>query len=173
MKTANNTWSSAFKSAAFLIVFIFILGQIQSGRGAGVTIITHGFNDNATSGWIPAMVNAIINRNFAGDNSKVSVYQIYVTDNGSGGLTVSHGALIGGNPLTTTSGEIFVELDWSTLTTGWDLFPGVTFHSTTDIATAVEAKLTDPNFISDLGGRSPFFFANASYWPQPRWESGL
>ena len=154
MKTANNTWSSAFKSAAFLIVFIFILGQIQSGRGAGVTIITHGFNDNATSGWIPAMVNAIINRNFAGDNSKVSVYQIYVTDNGSGGLTVSHGALIGGNPLTTTSGEIFVELDWSTLTTGWDLFPGVTFHSTTDIATAVEAKLTDPNFISDLGGRS-------------------
>src|ERR1039457_1529200 len=151
MNTKNVFWSNTFKTAAFLIVYIF--GIIQSGHGAGVTIITHGFNDTATSGWIPAMVNAVIARNFAGDGSKVSVYQISVTDNGAGGLTVTHSALIGGNPLTTASGEIFVELDWSTLTTGWDLFPGITFHSTTDIATAVEAKLTDPNFISDFGGR--------------------
>ncbi len=150
MKTGNNIWSNTLKTAAFLIVFVF--GTIQSGHGAGVTIITHGFNDNATSGWIPAMVNAIINRNFAGDSQKVSVYQVYVTDNGSGGLTVSHSTLVGGNPLTTASGEIFVELDWHTLTGIPQIIPG-DFYSTTEIATAVASKLTDPSFISDLGGQ--------------------
>ncbi len=85
-------------------------------RGAGVTIITHGFNDS-TTGWVDAMADTIIGRlPLYNGTLNGSIIRMYVTQPTVGGpLSVSVGPTVIGDPLQKPSGEIVVELDWSPL----------------------------------------------------------
>jgi len=110
-------------------------------RGAGVTIITHGFNGNVTD-WIIPMAQRIPNYDlFPG--TEFSCYQITVASD----YSVTQSRIAGVGPLVSDSGEIVIKLDWSSL--------AVTLgNSTTDIADAVVPRLLSTSFIPELGGRS-------------------
>ena len=82
MKTTNGIRCNAFQTTAFLIVFI--LGMIQSGHGAGVTIITHGYELNSIDenhNWVVAMSDSIADR--AGGNA--AVYEMVIGMNSETG----------------------------------------------------------------------------------------
>ena len=75
MKTPNHIWSKVFKTAASLIVFS--MGLIQSGYGAGLTIVTHGYEVNSIDenhNWVVAMSDSIADR--AGGNA--AVYEMVI-----------------------------------------------------------------------------------------------
>ena len=72
-------------------------------EAAGVTHITHG-NGGTPTGWISGMANALSAR--LGGN--VPIYRLSVGN----GLAASVAKVSGGNPLTTTNGEIILMLDW-------------------------------------------------------------
>lgn len=135
------------KAFTLFSVMLVTLTWTPLSRGAGVTIVTHGYNSTVTNGWGPPMIDAVFSRMplYNGHNS-ACLYQIYVTD--SGGLQVTHGPRIGTDPLLTDTGEILVELDWSTID---DLIP---VYSTSDIAAVVAVALRNESFISDLQGRA-------------------
>jgi hypothetical protein len=84
---------------------------------AGVTIITHGFEDN-TTGWVSTMADAIANR--AGGRSDVAIYTLEVgLDSNSNlavlGLVHQHDT---STITTASSGETILKLDWSTVSDG-------------------------------------------------------
>ncbi len=111
--------------------------------GAGVTLITHGFNGNVTD-WILPMCSKIAQyRTMAG--SDVSLYEISVTLS-QGVYVVSPTFLDGVSPLVSDSGEILIALDWSTLSSG--------STPSTAIAAATAAKLLATDFIPELNGRA-------------------
>jgi hypothetical protein len=124
---------------AFLSTFAIALGCY----GAGVTIITHGFNSNVT-GWVIPMGDKIAQYpTFPGTNS--ASYQISITRSG-GVYQVGQSFLDGVAPTNTDSGEIVIALDWSTLSSG--------SVPTTAIATQAVAAILATNFIPDLGERA-------------------
>src|SRR5437667_12496727 len=110
-------------------------------RGAGVTIITHGFNGNVTD-WIIPMANRIPQYNlFPG--SEFSCYELTVGSD----YSVTQSRIEGVSPMVSDSGEIVIKLDWSALAVGIG-------NSTTDIADAVVPQLLSASFVPELGGRS-------------------
>jgi hypothetical protein len=120
-----------------------VLGLVGPARGAGVTVITHGFNGNVTE-WVIPMGDKIPQYlGFPGSNS--TSYQVSITKSGSV-YSLSQTFLDGVNPLTSDSGEIVIALDWSSLD---GLFQG----STTTIATNAALALLSTNLIPDLAGR--------------------
>lgn len=133
---------SAFRWLGALIA-AFLLAIIQPVRGAGVTVITHGFNGNVTD-WIIPMAEAIPGYgSFPG--TAFSCYEISVTENGSG-QTVATAAFLGGvAPTDSDSGEILVKLDWSALA-------GIGGASTTTVANAAVGALLSTTLIPALGG---------------------
>src|SRR5258707_1159155 len=100
-------------------------GLVSAECGAaGVTVITHGFvSDGSLPGWVPAMADQIPNCYwFRGTN--FTTYRIAVTYNSSdGNYYISSNRTNGISPAATDSGEIFVELDWSSLS--GDVFDSV------------------------------------------------
>ncbi len=124
-------------------VAVLILTGAIGVRGAGVTIITHGFNANVTD-WVIPMGDKIAQyRNFPGTN--VASYQISVTRSGSV-YNTSQAFLDGVSPLASDSGEIIIALDWSSLSSG--------AVPTTAIATQAVAAILSTTLIPDLNGRS-------------------
>ncbi len=118
-----------------------LFSAVPIARGAGVTIITHGFNGNVTD-WIIPMAAVIPDYDlFPGTN--FSCYVIRVASD----YSVSISRIGGVSPLLTDSGEIIIKLDWSQLadTLG---------NSTTDIAQSVVPSLLSTTFVSELGGRA-------------------
>jgi hypothetical protein len=112
-------------------------------HGAGVTVITHGFNGNVTD-WVIPMGDKIPHyRGFPGSNS--TSYQISITRSGSA-YTNTQSFLDGVSPVMSDSGEIVIALDWSSIS-GW---PG---PSTALIATNAALALLSTNLIPELAGR--------------------
>ena len=120
---------------------VLLLFCQEFARGAGVTIITHGFNGNVTD-WIIPMANRIPQYNlFPG--SEFSCYEVTVGSD----YSVTPSRIAGVSPIVSDSGEIVIKLDWSSLS--------VTFgNSTSDIADAVVPKLLSTTFVPELAGRS-------------------
>jgi hypothetical protein len=114
-------------------------------RGAGVTIVTHGFN-SSIDGWIVPMVGKMSHYpTLPGTNS--SCYEISVAKNSNNQIVASASFIGGVLPLTADSGEIFIKLDWSTLS-------GIGGASSTAVAGATVNALLSTNFIPALGGRA-------------------
>jgi hypothetical protein len=111
-------------------------------RGAGVTVITHGFDGNVTDWVIPMGDKIPQHHGFPGSNS--ASYQISITKSGSAYATTQT-FLDGVSPLASDSGEIVIALDWSTLS-------GLFGPSTTLIATNLALALLSTNLIPDLAG---------------------
>lgn len=133
----------------FTIPFVLLVAGLFSivspaACAAGVTVITHGFNSDVTS-WIMPMAGAMTRYNdFPGTNS--TCYTISITQSNSQ-YVASETFIAGTNPIASDSGEIFVKLDWSTLS-------GFGGPSTTTIASTAATALLKTNFIPELGGRS-------------------
>src|SRR5438045_9570886 len=105
MKEAESTLKIAV--AALVAAVVLVLCAPQLGRGAGVTIITHGLNGNVTD-WIIPMAQQIPSYDlFPG--SAFSCYQITVAPD----YSLSQSRLSGVSPLVSDSGEIIIKLDWS------------------------------------------------------------
>lgn len=114
-------------------------------RGAGVTIITHGFNGNVTDWIIPMAGKIPLHPAFRGTN--YSCYEISIDENAQGQLIASRIFLGGTTPLAADSGEILVKLDWSAVA-------GAFQASSTEVAGAAVPALLDTNFMPELGGRA-------------------
>ncbi len=136
--------SDLIKPGVIAAMIILLLAPIPATRGAGVTIITHGFNSDAT-GWINPMLQQIPGyASFAGTN--FSLYQITVDADFFRNFSVTQSRIGGVAPTNSDSGEILIQLDWSALSVD-------PTYATGDIADQVINVLLDPNFIPELGGR--------------------
>jgi hypothetical protein len=125
------------------LAWLVFLGLAPSVPGAGVTVITHGYNGNVTD-WVIPMGDKIPQyHSFPGSNS--SSYQISITRNGSV-YSTAQTFLDGVSPLTSDSGEIVIALDWSSLS-------GLFQPSTTVIATNAALALLSTTLIPELAGR--------------------
>jgi hypothetical protein len=136
----NRRWLRAFVAGLALV-----LGPIvQPARGAGVTVITHGFNGNVED-WVIPMTEVVSGHpSFRG--TSVSCYEISITRNGSGQYVAAATFLGGVAPTLTDSGEILVKLDWSSLA-------GFLGPSSTTIASAAVGALMSTTLIPAMGGR--------------------
>jgi hypothetical protein len=147
-----------FRRTRSLLVLIFLAVLIipQISNAGGVTIITHGFEESAgLPAWIDVMARSIPNyplpdyHLFPGTN--FTIYKVTTTySNGLYNFTSKR--IAGGSPLNTDSGEIIIELDWSTIS-------GVVdndYASTAEVGPAMAEVLTGTNFIPELNGHSLF-----------------
>ncbi|MGC9941482.1 MAG: hypothetical protein ABSE48_06575 [Verrucomicrobiota bacterium] len=116
-------------------------------KAAGVTIITHGFEDDSSyPTWVSAMADAMPNYpSFPGTN--FTTYRLTLSDDGSGYL-FSSTRTNGSSPFASDSGEIIIELDWSSLS--GDLSDS--YASTYNVGWAVSQILMLTNAISELDG---------------------
>ena len=141
-----STYSRRFARGAILWcgAVAFILGTGGSIRGAGVTVITHGFNSDIVSWIIPMAGKITTYENFAGTNS--TCYELSITKSGSTYLATPL-FIAGVPPQTSDSGEIVIKVDWSSI----DTTLGV---STVNIANVAAAAMMSTNLIPALGGRA-------------------
>ena len=124
-----------------VVTFALLVSSLPLARGAGITIITHGFNGNVDD-WIIPMAQRIPGYDtFPG--SSFSCYQISVASDYS--LSVSR--IAGVSPLVSDSGEIIIKLDWSSRADD-------PFNASQDIANAVVPSLLSTTFVPELAGRS-------------------
>lgn len=112
-------------------------------RGAGVTLVTHGLNGNVDEWVIPMGERIPAYPGFAG--SGFTCYEIYFQSAGSS-FAVAQNRIGGDPPESTSSGEIFVKLDWRQLANN--------SFSTYQVAAMVAPRLLDPGFIPELNGRA-------------------
>ena len=115
-----------------------------SARGAGVTVVTHGFNGNITDWVIPMLERVPDYPGFRGTN--FSCYSITIRESG-GNIVASRALLSGSVPLATDSGEILVKLDWSSLA-------GPFGASSTEVAGGAVNALLSTSLFPELGGRA-------------------
>lgn len=113
-------------------------------RGAGVTVVTHGFNGNITDWVIPMLERVPGHPGFRGTN--FSCYSLTIRENSSGNLVASRTLLGGTTPLNTDSGEILIKLDWSSLA-------GIFGASSTAVASAAASALMSATLFPELEGR--------------------
>jgi hypothetical protein len=118
-------------------------------HGAGVTIITHGYANDA-NGWVAAMADAIPNYySFPGSN--FTTYKLTLTTDGNGNYQCQPQRDGGSSPSDTDSGEIIVKLDWSQMAGG----SGVPYdYSTYTVAPVASSFLMQSNTIPELNGHS-------------------
>jgi len=117
-----------------------------------VTIITHGFETGGYPTWISAtagQIPAYFHERYPDLNTNFTTYRLTVSYN-SGNYIFASSRTNGISPLATDSGEIIVELDWSSLS-------GDVFHSyanTYNVGLAVAQVLMLTNAIADLNGHA-------------------
>jgi hypothetical protein len=133
---------------------LFLIGFIShSTRAAGVTIITHGYEDDSSfPTWVAAMADQLptyFNYRYPNLNSNFTTYTLTLSYNGSSYL-FSSSRTNGAPPSATESGEIVVELDWSSLS--GDLFDS--YASTYNVGWAVSQVLMLTNAIPELNGHA-------------------
>jgi hypothetical protein len=136
--------NQSLSGTVLLLAISLVLCAIPRARAAGVTLITHGFNGDVES-WVIPMSQAIPRYpNFPGTN--FTCYEISISN--SGGQLVASQSFIGGaDPLASDTGEIFVKLDWSTVS-------GIGGSSTVAVATTAAAALLSTNLIPAMGGHA-------------------
>lgn len=122
---------------------VLVVSLTSPAHAAGVTVITHGLNSGVTN-WIIPMSSAMPGYpGFPGTSA--SHYTVSITR--SGGVFSASATLISGvSPMATDSGEIFVNLDWSSL-------DGFFQASTSDVANAAVDAFLDTTLIPELAGR--------------------
>ena len=137
-----------FGALLFLGAFIS-----YSTRAAGVTIITHGFeSDSSFPTWVAAMADQIpvyFNDRYPNLDTNFTTYRLVVTYS-NGSYYFSSTRTNGAPPSATQSGEIVIELDWSSLS--GDLFDS--YASTYNVGQAVSRVLMLTNAIAELNGHS-------------------
>jgi len=112
---------------------------------SGVTLIAHGLEfSTGFPQWIADMGTAIAAR--AG--GPVSTYTLTVTGSLFSGMNISVSSVTGANPLTSSTGEIILLLDWSNASGLFNL------ATTGQVAQVVHDAMVSPTFISDLQGKS-------------------
>ncbi len=120
---------------------LLLVGAAGPLSGAGVTIITHGFNSDA-QGWVLGMAEKFSGYpTFPGTN--VLCYEVQVGDN-----NVIARRIGGGLPADNVSGEIVIKLDWG------DLAGLFNQYDTYEVAARVTPRLLQTNFIPELGGHA-------------------
>jgi hypothetical protein len=122
-------------------------------HAAGVTIITHGFElEDSYPPWVTAMADAIptyFQASFPGLDNTFTTYKLTITNiHGSLYYLYPPSRTNGSPPSATESGEIIIELDWSSLSA--DLSHSNT--STYDVADFVTQVLLDTNSFPELNG---------------------
>lgn len=139
-KRSPRLWLTAMIIASCLL-------SPRLGRSAGVTLVTHGFEEDGYPDWVTAMAEQIANYpTFPGTN--FTAYRLVITyDNG---YFYSVARTNGAPPLTTDTGEIFVELDWSQLSGDIE----DSYASTYGVASAVAYNLVQTNLVPELGGHA-------------------
>jgi len=129
------------RSAVSLAMFLCTCSGLF---GAGLTIVTHGFNSSART-WVDGMCRAI--PRYAGlSGTNVSYYEIYFTNNGVS-YVPSWRRVGDTDPFSNDSGEVIVRLDWSEISSS--------SISTYDVGWVIGTVLTWTNFIGDLRGHAP------------------
>jgi len=139
-------------SIRLVLILVFALvsnGQIS--RAAGVTIITHGYeNGGGLPTWVSSMSEAIVAR--AGGQQNVAVYNMVLGEDSAGDPVVLIKSLspASGSPIptNTTTGEIIINVDWSDFSGGFDAGPIIGAMSTTYVAAAIVNALTNSVFQS-------------------------
>ena len=101
---------------ALLCVVCLLLPLSQSANGAGVTIITHGYEcGGGLPPWVSAMASGVVAR--AGGPQNCAFYNMVLGEDASGDPAVLVSALgpNSGSPNAgaANSGEIVIALDWS------------------------------------------------------------
>lgn len=129
------------RGSLFGILVLLNVAAVSSARGAGVTIITHGFNGDIDSWIIPMAQQIPAYVSFPGTN--FSCYEMVIAND----YSVSQSRIGGVSPLASDSAEIIIKLDWSVVSVDFST-------ASTDIAAAVVPKLLATNFIPELGGRA-------------------
>jgi hypothetical protein len=139
---------------------LFLLGAAKPcpTEAAGVTIITHGFEESYPT-WITAMADDIPNyyqARFPGLDSACSTYKLTIS-NIDGIFHYYPPIRTNGSPPTVTeSGEIIIELDWSSLSGFSDFLDS--YASTYDVAYFVSQVLMATNSFPELDGHPAIEF---------------
>jgi hypothetical protein len=137
-----------FGALLFLSVFIS-----YSAKAAGVTIITHGFqSDSSFPTWVASMADqmpAYFNDRYPNLNSNFTTYRLVISYS-NGSYYFSSTRTNGAPPSATQSGEIVIELDWSSLS--GDLSDS--YASTYNVGLAVSQVLMLTNAIAELNGHA-------------------
>src|SRR5688572_19979559 len=101
-----------------LLVALLSLSWVSRATGAGVTVITHGFNGNA-QGWVLGMAGNIPGYyRFPGTN--VICYEVVASFGSS--FNVTSRKLAGGHPTNDFNAEIVIKLDWGDLAGFFDQY---------------------------------------------------
>lgn len=119
-----------------------LLAALPCARGAGVTILTHGFNSDVDS-WVSAMLDAIPPRLSRLGATNVSAYEVRMVDIGGGFHSFTVNNFNGIAPAAANSGEILIKFDWSDF--AGDLLGAD--YSTTFVAERLVPALLQTNFI--------------------------
>lgn len=114
-----------------------------AGKGAGVTIITHGLNGNV-DGWVLAMAERM-GEYYRFPGASFTCYELYFAETNSN-YTLTWRRLAGPPPPATDSGEILIKLDWRQLANN--------DYSTYEVAAAVVPRLLQTNFIAEMNGHA-------------------
>ena len=133
------------------LVFALVLTLPRLASAAGVTLITHGFaNEGGYPAWVTGMADQIpAAPGFPG--ARFTTYRIVVTYL-STEFRVSASRVNGVAPLTTDSGEVLVELDWSS--ESQKVSAAYPYASTYQVAGAVAQALQQTNLIAELAGHA-------------------
>jgi hypothetical protein len=140
---------------AFLFLSIF---APRTANSAGVTIITHGFELPASyPTWITAMADNIpdyFHARYPQLDTNFSIYKLIITNIGGTFYYFTPTRTNGAPPFTTQSGEIIIELDWSSLSGDTADY----YASTSNVAEAVCQVLMATNSFPELNGRPAIEF---------------
>lgn len=139
---------------------LFLLGAAKPcpTEAAGVTIITHGFEESYPT-WITAMADDIPNyyqARFPGLDSTCSTYKLTISNIDGIFHYYPPVRTNGSAPTATESGEIIIELDWSSLSGFSDFLDS--YASTYDVAYFVSQVLMATNSFPELDGHPAIEF---------------
>jgi hypothetical protein len=137
-----------------LLLFLVLLSVSDSTHAARVTLITHGFNASVDE-WIVPMANRMAGyTSFHGADA--SIYQLTVATNAGGQFVVTTEFLDGKPAGESTSGNLFLLLDWSNVAGSFvsflEIYPAR--FTVTQIAEVVTPALLNPALLADLNGRA-------------------